>query len=58
MRLLQTVGEVAAEKNSTFMPVPVELLRFFDRGPRRLRPRAELSGRRSRITHPGRPRFR
>ena len=32
MRLLQTVVEVAAEKNSTLvMPVPVELLRFFDR---------------------------
>ena len=31
-RLLQTVVEVAAEKNSTLvMPVPVELLRFFDR---------------------------
>jgi regulator of protease activity HflC (stomatin/prohibitin superfamily) len=36
LRLLQTVVEVAAEKNSTLvMPVPVELLRFFDRGPRR-----------------------
>jgi hypothetical protein len=32
LRLLQTVVEVAAEKNSTLvMPVPVELLRFFDR---------------------------
>jgi regulator of protease activity HflC (stomatin/prohibitin superfamily) len=32
LRLLQTVAEVAAEKNSTLvMPVPVELLRFFDR---------------------------
>ena len=31
LRLLQTVVEVAAEKNSTLvMPVPVELLRFFD----------------------------
>src|SRR6266705_3351544 len=30
---LQTVVEVAAEKNSTLvMPIPVELLRFFDRG--------------------------
>ena len=30
--LLRTVVEVAAEKNSTLvMPVPVELLRFFDR---------------------------
>jgi len=32
LRLLQTVVEVAGEKNSTLvMPVPVELLRFFDR---------------------------
>jgi hypothetical protein len=32
LRLLQTVVEVAAEKNSTLvMPVPVELLRFFGR---------------------------
>jgi hypothetical protein len=32
LRLLQTVVEVAAEKNSTLvMPVPVELLRFFDK---------------------------
>jgi regulator of protease activity HflC (stomatin/prohibitin superfamily) len=32
LRLLQTAVEVAAEKNSTLlMPVPVELLRFFDR---------------------------
>ena len=32
LRLLQTVVEVAAVKNSTLvMPVPVELLRFFDR---------------------------
>jgi regulator of protease activity HflC (stomatin/prohibitin superfamily) len=31
LRLLQTVVEVAAEKNSTLvMPFPVELLRFFD----------------------------
>jgi regulator of protease activity HflC (stomatin/prohibitin superfamily) len=34
LRLLQTVVEVAAEKNSTLvMPVPVELLRFFDKFP-------------------------
>ena len=34
LRLLQTVVEVAAEKNSTLvMPVPVELLRFFDKWP-------------------------
>jgi regulator of protease activity HflC (stomatin/prohibitin superfamily) len=32
LRLLQTVVEVAGERNSTLvMPVPVELLRFFDR---------------------------
>src|SRR5450631_775254 len=32
LRLLQTVVEVAAEKNSTLiMPVPVELLRFFEK---------------------------
>jgi hypothetical protein len=32
LRLLQTVVDVAAEKNSTVvMPFPVELLRFFDR---------------------------
>jgi regulator of protease activity HflC (stomatin/prohibitin superfamily) len=32
LRLLQTVVEVAAEKNSTLvMPFPVEMLRFFDR---------------------------
>jgi hypothetical protein len=32
LRLLQTVFEVAGEKNSTLvMPVPVELLRFFER---------------------------
>src|SRR6202042_1452474 len=35
LRLLQTVVEVAAEKNSTLvMPIPVELLRFFDRASR------------------------
>ncbi|MDX6742603.1 slipin family protein [Actinocorallia sp. A-T 12471] len=32
LRLLQTVTDVAAEKNSTLiMPLPVELLRFFDK---------------------------
>jgi regulator of protease activity HflC (stomatin/prohibitin superfamily) len=32
LRLLQTVVEVAGEKNSTLvMPIPVELLRFFER---------------------------
>jgi regulator of protease activity HflC (stomatin/prohibitin superfamily) len=39
-RLLQTVVEVAGEKNSTLvMPVPVELLRFFDRAAPAGRPR-------------------
>jgi regulator of protease activity HflC (stomatin/prohibitin superfamily) len=39
LRLLQTVVEVAAEKNSTLvMPVPVELLRFFDRAARHVAP--------------------
>ena len=33
LRLLQTVVEVAAEKNSTLvLPFPVELLRFLERG--------------------------
>jgi len=46
LRLLQTVVEVAAEKNSTLvMPVPVVLLRFFDRTapgePVRARPAVE-----------------
>ena len=32
LRLLQTVVEVAAEKNSTLvMPIPVELLRYLER---------------------------
>ena len=43
LRLLQTVVEVAGEKNSTLvMPVPVELLRFFEKmapGPSRPRGR-------------------
>src|SRR5215472_1923845 len=41
LRLLQTVVEVASEKNSTLvMPIPVELLRFFDKGSGQL-PHAE-----------------
>ncbi|MFF4547376.1 slipin family protein [Streptomyces sp. NPDC001406] len=37
LRLLQTVVEVAAEKNSTLvMPFPVELLRYFDRAAQKL----------------------
>src|SRR5580698_6817859 len=49
LRLLQTVVEVAAERNSTLvMPVPVELLRFFDKyapgadGPRAADPETDL----------------
>ena len=39
LRLLQTVVEVAAEKNSTLvMPFPVELLRFFDNAARPVEP--------------------
>ncbi|WP_285634767.1 slipin family protein [Actinoallomurus iriomotensis] len=52
LRLLQTVVEVAAEKNSTLvMPFPVELLRFFDRAaggdqtPREGTPRTDLAER-------------
>jgi regulator of protease activity HflC (stomatin/prohibitin superfamily) len=52
LRLLQTVVEVAAEKNSTLvMPFPVELLRFFDRAaggdqtPREGTPRTDLAQR-------------
>jgi hypothetical protein len=34
LRLLQTVVDVAAEKNSTLvMPFPVEILRFFEQVP-------------------------
>jgi len=49
LRLLQTVVEVAAEKNSTLvLPFPVELLRFLERAtppepkaPAEVAPRAE-----------------
>nr|WP_089221993.1 slipin family protein [Actinacidiphila glaucinigra] len=42
LRLLQTVVEVAAEKNSTLvMPFPVEMLRFFERAAGSERPAAE-----------------
>ncbi len=49
LRLLQTVVEVAAEKNSTLvMPVPVELLRFFEKNapppPEEARPMPEDLG--------------
>jgi regulator of protease activity HflC (stomatin/prohibitin superfamily) len=44
LRLLQTVVEVAAEKNSTLvMPVPVELLRFFDLAAQPARPLARTT---------------
>ncbi|MCT9932379.1 slipin family protein [Planotetraspora sp. A-T 1434] len=46
LRMLQTVVEVAAEKNSTLvMPMPVELLRFFDRmapAPEQAEPKAPV----------------
>ncbi len=42
LRLLQTIVEVAAEKNSTLvLPFPVELLRFLDQAADALAPRAE-----------------
>jgi hypothetical protein len=44
LRLLQTVVEVAAERNSTLvMPLPVEMLRFFDRFGRNDAPPAPAS---------------
>ncbi len=34
LRLLETVMQVASERNSIFiLPFPVEFLRFFDRNP-------------------------
>ena len=66
LRLLQTVVEVAAEKNSTLvMPVPVELLRFFDkftphraRGPARSPPPTRRHWRTSATRTRRRPRSR
>jgi regulator of protease activity HflC (stomatin/prohibitin superfamily) len=58
LRLLQTVVEVAAEKNSTLvMPVPVELLRFFDRAVRAPAPAPadEAQGNHRLPTAPARP---
>ncbi|MFI5630115.1 slipin family protein [Streptomyces sp. NPDC051664] len=44
LRLLQTVVEVAAEKNSTLvMPFPVELLRYFDRAARQFGPGSDVA---------------
>ncbi|MFR9800828.1 SPFH domain-containing protein [Pseudonocardia sp. RS010] len=45
LRLLQTVVEVAAEKNSTLvLPFPVELLRFLERSTPSARPSAAQNG--------------
>jgi regulator of protease activity HflC (stomatin/prohibitin superfamily) len=59
LRLLQTVVDVAAEKNSTLvMPLPVELLRFFDTmtNVRAAEPGAARSdGSRAEDTRPGEP---
>jgi regulator of protease activity HflC (stomatin/prohibitin superfamily) len=45
LRLLQTVVEVAAEKNSTLvMPFPVEMLRFFERAAAALVPSGPAPG--------------
>ncbi|MFF4901418.1 slipin family protein [Streptomyces sp. NPDC001068] len=46
LRLLQTVVDVSAEKNSTLvMPFPVEMLRFFDHQSRETDDEAEANGR-------------
>ena len=43
LRLLQTVVEVAAEKNSTLVfPFPVELLRFLEKAAAKDTPAADL----------------
>ncbi|WP_326795114.1 SPFH domain-containing protein [Streptomyces sp. NBC_01808] len=45
LRLLQTVGAVAAEKNSTLvLPFPVELLRFLERAQSGMAPQAPAGG--------------
>lgn len=50
LRLLQTVVEVSAEKNSTLiMPMPVEILRFFDRAAGGGRPAGESEGEKERL---------
>lgn len=50
LRLLQTVVEVSAEKNSTLiMPMPVEILRFFDRAAGSARPADEGEGEKERL---------
>jgi regulator of protease activity HflC (stomatin/prohibitin superfamily) len=46
LRLLQTVMAVAAEKNSTLvLPIPVELLRFLEKGPQLPAPNGERAAR-------------
>ncbi|CAM5373840.1 hypothetical protein SANTM175S_07090 [Streptomyces antimycoticus] len=45
LRLLQTVMAVAAEKNSTLvLPIPVELLRFLERGAQEIPAAARAEG--------------
>jgi regulator of protease activity HflC (stomatin/prohibitin superfamily) len=59
LRLLQTVMAVAAEKNSTLvLPIPVELLRFLEKGARRRRRSPVRSGRRPLSRRPCRRNFR
>ncbi|MBO3677120.1 slipin family protein [Streptomyces sp. NEAU-YJ-81] len=46
LRLLQTVMAVAAEKNSTLvLPIPVELLRFLERGAQEIPAAAQMAAR-------------
>ncbi len=55
LRLLQTVVEVAAEKNSTLvLPFPVELLRFLERATPPEAPAAEVPAPRARVAPPAR----
>jgi regulator of protease activity HflC (stomatin/prohibitin superfamily) len=58
LRLLQTMVEVAAEKNSTLvLPFPVEMLRFFDAvaSGRPAVPRAEAATEEPALEEQGRP---
>jgi regulator of protease activity HflC (stomatin/prohibitin superfamily) len=53
LRLLQTVVEVAAEKNSTLvLPFPVELLRFLERATPTESPAADVPAPRARVAPP------
>ncbi len=55
LRLLQTVVEVAAEKNSTLvLPFPVELLRFLERATPPEPPAADVPAPRARVAPPAR----